>query len=213
MAMHEVSNRRSCSCLRRREIAVLGVVGLIFLADCRTSMHAKLADAGGTGTDGGAGTRDASPVTDARVGPEASTPVDRPLDASPSGLADAAVDLAATSACSMPNEGAPCTSDEVPCATCCTDHWSCSNGTWQNLWLGCLPTTFTCGDQACTETGDYCEADLHFGGLPLPTTYVCQTLPAACKGQRCPTCACLEQAGISFSSCEASATGAIYVTR
>ena len=142
---------------------------------------------------------------------------DPPPDASPSALADAALDSEARadaqSACSMPGVGAVCTPDQVPCATCCTDHWSCNNGAWQNQWLGCLPSTFACGDQACAETSEYCDTDLHFGGLPLPTTYSCQTLPAACNGQRCPTCDCLEQAGISFSSCLASATGAIYVTR
>jgi len=117
------------------------------------------------------------------------------------------------SACTMPSVGAACTPSQTPCVTCCTDHWSCVNGNWQDQFLGCLPTNFTCGDQSCSETGQYCALMPGRGGeLPLPATYTCQTLPSPCNGRRCPTCDCLKQAGISFSGCESGPTGAIYVT-
>jgi hypothetical protein len=182
-----------------RSRGLLGVVVLVALANCRTSMRANPADARGAGG------------TDYAL--DAAGP---PPDLSPPVPADAALDpqdVDTQSACVVPSAGAACTSDQVPCATCCTDHWSCSDGIWQNQWLGCLPTTFACGGHACAETTDYCETDLHFGGLPLPTTYSCQPLPAACNGWRCPTCDCLAQAGISFSSCIASPSGAINVIR
>ena len=274
MSVYAVTSLHSSSSVHGR-IAVVGVIGLAFLADCRAPMHMKFTDAGPAEADGDAGPRDLSPAVDARVGPEASTcdelateaetqfqtyldrnsaqacemdsdctlwqekslgcfaacgllvgpdaasgPVgtaarricdsyfgagcpeirrscvatsivcergrctyalpgraDPQPDAPPSESADAALDSAAVMdmqpACSVPSEGAPCTPDQVPCATCCTDHWSCGDGTWRNLWLGCLPTTFACGDQTCAEASEYCETDLHFGGLPLPTTYAC----------------------------------------
>ena len=118
-----------------------------------------------------------------------------------------------SSGCSMPSVGAACTPDQTPCATCCTDHWSCVNGNWQDQFLGCLPTGFTCGDQSCSETAQYCALTPGIpGGVPLPPTYACQTLPSPCNGRRCPACDCLKEAGISFSTCASGPTGAIYVT-
>jgi hypothetical protein len=117
-------------------------------------------------------------------------------------------------ACSMPSVGAACTPDQTPCATCCTDHWSCVNGNWQDQFLGCLPTGFTCGDQSCSEAAQYCALmpGIPGGELPLPPTYACQTLPSPCNGRRCPACDCLKEAGISFSTCASGPSGAIYVT-
>jgi hypothetical protein len=128
--------------------------------------------------------------------------------------ADAGLDGDAQ-ACSSPSVGAACTPDQTPCATCCTDHWTCSGGVWQNQFLGCLPTGFVCGDQSCNEGQQYCHITpaLDYGEFQHPTFYSCVALPAPCNGKRCPTCDCLAQAGIAFASCAANAAGAIQVTQ
>ena len=182
-----------------RTLALLGAVALV--ASCGKPMRASFTDGGGASDTAGGGGSDGV-VDSNNFVPDGSQPA----------LPDAAFDVGnMAETCSVPSVGAACTPDQVPCGTCCTDHWSCSNGTWQNQWLGCLPTTFSCGDKSCNETTDCCETSLHFGGLPLPTTYRCQPLPAACNGQRCPSCDCLTQAGISFSSCVADPSGAITI--
>ncbi|MGD0838812.1 MAG: hypothetical protein ABSB49_19425 [Polyangia bacterium] len=128
---------------------------------------------------------------------------------------DSAVDAGAGSACSSPSVGAACTPDETPCATCCTDHWTCTGGVWENQFLGCLPAGFLCGDQSCNEGVSYCDIipGVEGGELPHPSVYTCKTLPSPCYGRRCPTCDCLTQAGIAFSSCSADAGGGIFVTQ
>jgi hypothetical protein len=131
-----------------------------------------------------------------------------------SGVADAAVAADGASACSPPSVGAPCTPDQTPCNTCCTDHWTCADGVWQSQFLGCLPTSFPCGDQSCMEGVSYCAIipALDYGELPHPALYSCESLPSPCYGPRCPSCDCLAQAGLSFSACTANAGGQVYVT-
>jgi len=124
---------------------------------------------------------------------------------------DEATDGGATRACMPPVEGAACTAEQTPCATCCTDHWSCAAGVWTNQFLGCLPTQFSCGDQACNEGQSYCDVVYRGGELPMPILYTCQLLPGACD-QRCPTCACLKQAGLTFFACTDDVVGAITVS-
>jgi hypothetical protein len=128
--------------------------------------------------------------------------------------ADAGLDGDAPSACSSPSVGAACTPDQTPCATCCIDRWTCSGGVWQNQFIGCLPTGFVCGDQWCNEGQHYCHITpaLDYGEFRHPVLYSCVTLPAPCHGNRCPTCDCLAQAGIAFTSCAANAIGYIQVT-
>ena len=130
------------------------------------------------------------------------------------GAADSSRDVGAESACSSPSVGAACAPDETPCATCCTDHWTCADGVWKNQFLGCLPTGFSCGDQSCSEGASYCDIvpGVEAGELPYPAVYTCKTLPSSCYGQRCPTCDCLTQAGIAFYSCSADALGDVFVT-
>jgi len=125
------------------------------------------------------------------------------------------IDADETPGCSSPSTGAACTPEQTPCATCCTDHWTCTDGVWRNQFLGCLPTSFSCGDQACNESQSYCRVipALSGGELPHPALYSCETLPSPCNGRRCPTCDCLAQAGIVFSACTSNAAGAIYVTQ
>jgi hypothetical protein len=143
-----------------------------------------------------------------KCGPGWRAAVDPAPDASPAQL-DSAADSAV---CSQPSEGAACTPEQSPCATCCTDHWSCVGGVWQNQFLGCLPTGFTCGEQSCSEGAQYC---LHIPGrggeLPVLESYSCERLPDQCFGPRCPTCDCLKQAAVPFLGCTADAVGGIYV--
>jgi hypothetical protein len=143
-----------------------------------------------------------------RCGPVWPGSVEPTPDAS-TARSDSAVDSAA---CSQPSAGAACTPEQTPCATCCTDRWSCVGGVWQNQFIGCLPTGFVCGAQTCSEGVNYC---LHIpeggGALPAREWYSCERLPTQCSGRRCTSCDCLKQAGISFWSCTSDATGAIYV--
>jgi hypothetical protein len=112
--------------------------------------------------------------------------------------------------CTPPVVGAACTTDESPCATCCTQVWTCQDGAWQSRFLGCLPTFFDCGDKRCNEVGWYCEISTGAGGQ---NAYVCKELPSACKTARCPPCDCLTQAGISYSQCTTNAGGAIWAVK
>jgi hypothetical protein len=134
--------------------------------------------------------------------------VDPAPDASPARL-DSAADSVA---CAQPSAGASCTPEQVPCATCCTDHWSCVGGVWQNQFLGCLPTGFSCGQQSCSEGAQYC---LHIpprgGEMPVVESYSCERLPDQCNGRRCPSCDCLKQAAVPFQACTSDATGGIFV--
>ena len=129
--------------------------------------------------------------------------------------ADSTVDATSESACVSPSVGAACASDQIACATCCTDHWTCADGAWQNQFLGCLPAEFLCGDPPCWQGQSYCDTipGVDGGELPHPTIYTCKTLPSPCYGQRCPTCDCLKEAGIAFSACTADAVGNVFVTR
>jgi len=112
--------------------------------------------------------------------------------------------------CTLPVAGAACTSDQVPCATCCTDRWTCQDGVWQRGFIGCLPVDFACGKQTCSEVGSYCEIATDSNGQ---AQYACKTLPSACATARCPACSCLSQAGISFSKCTTNSGGDIWVVK
>ena len=112
--------------------------------------------------------------------------------------------------CTSPVAGAACTSDQVPCATCCTDLWTCQNGVWQRGFIGCLPTGFACGKQMCSEVGSYCEISTDSNGQ---SQYACKMLPSACASARCPACSCLTQAGLSFSTCTTDSGGGIWAVK
>ena len=112
--------------------------------------------------------------------------------------------------CTPPVAGAPCTADDkIECVACCDDRWTCEGGLWQRSFIGCLPTSFSCGDLQCMEWLSYCEIS---GGNSGPAQYACRTLPSGC-GARCPTCDCLTQAGVAFSQCSADAIGEISVVK
>jgi hypothetical protein len=113
-------------------------------------------------------------------------------------------------ACTSPLVGGACTSDDVACATCCTDRWTCLDGVWQRGFIGCLPVDFACGTQRCSEVGSYCEIATDSSGQ---TRYACKALPSACATARCPACACLTQAGISFTTCTTDAGGGIWAVK
>ena len=135
---------------------------------------------------------------------------ERPRDGSVNNDAPVSkLDAAAPDECVQPVAGAACTTDQKACATCCTDVWSCTDGAWRRQFIGCLPTTFPCGDQTCNEGESYCSVLWRGGELPGPEVYTCVRLPASCFGQRCPTCDCLVQAGFPFSTCADSPTGEI----
>jgi len=112
--------------------------------------------------------------------------------------------------CTSPVAGAACTSDDVPCATCCTDRWTCESGVWQRGFIGCLPVDFACGRQRCSEVGSYCEISTDSGGQ---SQYACKALPSACATARCPACGCLTQAGISFATCTTDPGGGIWAVK
>lgn len=128
-------------------------------------------------------------------------------------LADAVVRDGATGACTPPSEGAACTAEQTPCATCCAERWSCTGGAWKRQFVSCALDSFPCGDSnlACGEAQTYCDVVYRGGELPMPIGYACLALPEACADLRCPTCDCLAQAGVVFDRCTADAFGAITV--
>jgi hypothetical protein len=57
----------------------------------------------------------------------------------------------------------------------------------------CLQATFECGELDCTVATEYCEV-LH-PGVPGPSSFSCNALPAACVADS--TCTCLDEEGVS----------------